>query len=108
MSLAMMANVALVGLNVLLAAVLLAVYARMLRALPARLTWGLVLFAGVLLVQGLVQLYFFVTMMELYAGGVEGLVLAQNAMATLALGFLSYVTLFPEGAAASSPPPADA
>ncbi|MBI2077642.1 MAG: hypothetical protein HYT80_04615 [Euryarchaeota archaeon] len=93
----MAGNVALVAANLLLMSTLLVVYGRMLRQLRAPLTFGLVAFAAILWIQNAIQLYFFATMMEYYAGGVEGLVLVQNALAALAGLFLLIVTLFPAG-----------
>lgn len=98
------ANALLVGLNTILLVTLLVLYARMLREVRSRFTLGLVLFAGVLLVHNLAQLYFYVTMQDYFAGGVVELVLVQNALATLAIGFLTYATLLPGGAARRAAP----
>ena len=93
----MAGNVALVAANLLLMTALLVVYGRMLRQLRAPLTFGLFAFAAILWLQNAIQLYFFATMMDYYAGGVEGLVLVQNALSALAGLFLVAVTLFPSG-----------
>lgn len=95
MTLAMTLNVVLVAINLLLLTVLLGVYGRMLRRIRTNLTLGLLAFASVLWIQSAVQLYFYATMMSYFAGAVEGLVLVQNALATLASAFLTFVTLFP-------------
>lgn len=105
MSAIMNANIGLVTLNLLLLSVLVVAYARMLREVRTPLTWGLLAFAGILAIQSGVQLYFFATMMSYYAGGVEGLVLVQNLLATLASGFLLAVTWFPGGLKRASPAP---
>lgn len=97
MSLAMTANILLVGSNLLLLSALLWLYARMLRQVRTQLTAGLLAFALILWLQNAVQLYFFATMMRYYDGAVEGIVLAQNVLATLASAFLLWVTLFPAG-----------
>lgn len=93
----MTVNAIVVTLNLVLLSGLLVLYGRMLKSVPTRFTAGLVLFAGVLWLQNAVQLYFFATMMAYYAGTVEGLVLIQNALGTLASLFLAYVTFRPEG-----------
>jgi hypothetical protein len=95
MALLMTINAVVVTANALLLAALIVLYARMLGSVPSRLTWGLLLFAVVLFVENVVQLYFFATMMPLYAGGVEGIILAQNALVLLAVVFLGWVTFFP-------------
>lgn len=103
MGLIMMINVAVVIATTLLLTGLLAAYAGMLRQAPSRFTWGLSLFAAALWFQAAVQLYFFATMMPLYAGGVESIILVQNLLAMLASGVLLAVTLRPMGAARATP-----
>lgn len=100
----MMINVGVVILNTLLLATLLTMYTRILREAPTRFTGGLLLFAGVLLLQNAIQLYFFAAMTDYYAGGVEGLVLVQNLLGTLAVAFLTYVTFRPVGASRTTTP----
>lgn len=102
MSALMLWNVLVVVANTLLLLGLVGLYARMLRQVRTRFTLGLLLFAGILLLQNLVQLYFFATMQMYYAGGVEALVLIQNGLATVASAFLAFVTFAPEARAAKA------
>lgn len=95
MTLAMTINGVLAATSALLAIVLVALYGRMLSHVRTRLTFGLFTFSALFLIQNVVQLYFFSTMMQYYAGNVENLILVQNALATGALAFLAYVTLSP-------------
>ncbi len=97
MGILMMANFAVVGINVVLLSVLLVLYGRMMRQAATRFTLGLLLFAGALWTQCAVQLYFMATRMPLFVGGLEGIVLAQNLLALLASAFLLSVTLNPVG-----------
>jgi hypothetical protein len=97
MSAVMTANIVLVVVNLVLMTTLLVLYGRLVREVRTLLTYGLLAFAGVLWLQNAVQLYFFATMMTYYAGGVEGLVLVQNGLATVAGVFLTLVNLFPDG-----------
>src|SRR5262245_40520265 len=98
----MMVNTGVVVLNTLLLTALLILFGRMVRQMPTRFTWGLVLFAAALWLESAVQLYFFATMMPYYQGNVENLVLVQNVLVTLAVGFLTYVTYSPAGGRAPS------
>ena len=101
MALVMTLNMVSVGLNTLLLATLILLYGRILREVRTQFTMGLLVFAAVLLVQHLVQLYFFATMMSYYTAGVDALVLVQNVLVTLALLFLVYVTWAPVGGEAA-------
>lgn len=103
MTLAMTLNFVLVAINLVLLTVLLVVYGRMLRRIRTNLTAGLLAFASVLWIQSAVQLYFYATMMSYFAGAVEGWVLVQNALATLASAFLTMVTLYPGAARRGTP-----
>ena len=100
------ANAAIAAVNALLLLVLLAVYTRMYGAVQSRFTLGLLFFAVVLLVHDAAQLYFYITMQDYFAGGVLHLVLVQNVLATMAVGFLTFATLVPS--AEPSTGPADA
>ncbi len=103
MSLWMDLNIVAVVLTTVLLTALLAVYVGMLRQARTRFTWGLLLFALALWFQAAVQLYFFATMMSLYAGDVERLVLVQNCLALVGSAVLLGVTLRPIGGKAPSP-----
>jgi len=95
MTLVMNLNAVVVAATALLLTVLLVVYGTNMRQAPSRFTGGLFLFGGALWFQAVVQLYFFATMMPLYAGGVEKLVLVQNLLVLVGSGVLLAVTLRP-------------
>jgi hypothetical protein len=95
MGVVMNLNIAVVILNVIILSGLLWTYAGMLRQASSRFTWGLLLFAGALWLQNVVQLYFFGTMMQYFVAGVQALVLVQNGLATVASLVLLTVTLRP-------------
>ncbi len=103
MALVMTLNMVSVAVNSVLLALLIWLYARILGEVRTRFTMGLMVFAAVLLLQHLVQLYFFLTMMDYYvaSGSVQGFVLVQNVLVSLALVFLVYVTWSPTGGAAT-------
>lgn len=103
MSLIMNANAVLVGVNLLLMSALLVVYGGLFRQVRSVLTAGLLAFASILWLQNAFQLYFFATMMDYYAGGIEGLVLIQNVLATVAGSLLLAATLFPGGLGRRAP-----
>lgn len=105
MTLAMNLNTVLVVANLLLLTGLLVMYGGLLRQARTRLTWALLLFALLLWFQNSVQLYFFATMMKLYAGDVEWLILVQNALATVASSLLILGTWRPGVAGAARPTP---
>lgn len=102
---AMMANFTVVGINTVLLTLLLVLYGRMLAQAFTRFTLGLLLFALALWSQCAVQLYFYVTMMPLYAGDMEAIILIQNALALLASAFLLTVTVAPVGRRAAEAEP---
>lgn len=105
MGAAMMANVAVVVVNTLLLTALMVLFGRMVRQVRSRFTMGLLAFAAILWLQNVVQLYFYATMMQYYVGQVETLVLIQNVLATIGVGFLTYVTFSPAGRARSTGAP---
>ncbi len=80
------------GINVLLVAGLLSVYADSFRKTRSLFTVGLLLFAVLFLVQDAVALYFAATMMPLYDPGVEGYVLAFTLLQTAAFAVLNWIT----------------
>ena len=82
--------------NVLLLGTLTVVWARNYRTFKTPLIAGLVVFSVVMLLQNLVALYFFQSGMRmLYAGDTlaQQVVLVMRALETVALAFLTYVTL---------------
>jgi hypothetical protein len=88
----MNATTALTGLNILLIAGLLFVYVRNLIKIRSNFTVGLIIFAGLFLVQNAVSFYFFITMMPYYAHGLEVHVFVLTLLQTVAFGIMSYFT----------------
>jgi hypothetical protein len=86
---------ALAGVNVVLLAVLTAVWVRNYRTFRTGLVAGLVAFGAVMLLENAVAIYFFFSMQSLYAGdpGVQQVVAVLRALQALALAFLTYVTV---------------
>nr|WP_276259724.1 hypothetical protein [Haloglomus sp. DT116] len=82
-------------LNSLALAGLLVVWLRNYRTFRTPMTLGLVAFAAVLLVENLVAVYFFFSMQSLFAMSTtaETAVLAMRALQSVALAFLTYVTM---------------
>ncbi len=82
-------------LNGLALAGLLTVWLRNYRAFRTSMTFGLVAFAAVLLVENAVAVYVFFSMNALFAmsPAAETAVLAMRGLQLLALAFLSYVTM---------------
>lgn len=85
----------LAGLNVLLLLALTGVWADNYRRLRTGMVAGLVAFGVVMLVENAAALYFFFSMRMLYSGdpGVQQAVAVLRGLQTLALAFLTYVTV---------------
>ena len=90
-----LAGMGLAAVNAVLLAVLTAVWVRNYRQFRTRLLLGLVAFGSVLLVENLVAVYFFFSMHSLYSmdPGVDMAVAVMRALETLAIAFLTYVTV---------------
>jgi len=95
MNTTLMAAVALSGLNSILLLALAVVWGRNYRTFRTPLTFGLIAFAAVLLLENAVAIYFFFSTAMLYSGdpAVRQAVLVMRALQLVALGFLTYVTL---------------
>ena len=89
------AAVALAGVNILLLALLTAVWTRNYRTFKTTLVLGLIAFAVAMLVENALALYFFFSMQSLYSGDphVQQAVLVLRAVQLVALAVLTYVTL---------------
>ncbi|WP_458209353.1 hypothetical protein [Haladaptatus sp. NG-SE-30] len=85
----------LAGVNVLFLLVLTGVWIRNYTLFKSQLVLGLVAFAGVMLAENAMALYYFVTMQGFYAMSpkVQQSVLILRALQFVALSFLTYVTL---------------
>jgi hypothetical protein len=80
------AGVALV--DAALSAALLIVYARVYWRVKAPFTVGLMMFAGLFLVQNLIAAYAYLSMMALFSDAVQPFMLAVMALEALALGVM--------------------
>lgn len=83
------------GISAVLLLVLTGVWLRNYRRFRTPMVAGLVAFGGVMLLENLVAIYFFFSMGMLYAGTPRAqlAVVALRALQTLALGFLTAVTV---------------
>ena len=83
------------GVNVLLLGVLTVVWGRNFRTFGSEMTAGLAAFGLAMLVENAVAIYFFFSTGMLYAGtpGVQQAVAVLRALQTVALVFLTYVTV---------------
>jgi hypothetical protein len=86
---------ALAGVNILFLLALTAVWLRNYRTFRTTLVLGLVAFAGAMLAENALALYFFFSMQSFYSGDphVQQAVLVLRGLQLVALAFLTYVTL---------------
>lgn len=92
MGLLMWVNVALAGLNALMALVLGAVYARNHRRIRSPMTLGLLLFAAFFVLHNLLVAYHFLAMMPEFLAVKEVWLTVEGLMQTGGLGALLYAT----------------
>ena len=71
---------------------LLYVYSKNLKRIKSKFTIGLFIFAVLFLLQNLVSLYFYLTMMEYYAPQVETHVFIFTLLQTIGFGILLKIT----------------
>jgi len=88
----MNATTILTAISVILLTMLLVVYFKNLKQMKSKLLLGLILFAAVFLVQNLVSLYYFVTMMNYYVSAVEIHVFILSLLQAIAFGVLLKIT----------------
>ena len=83
------------GFSVALLLALIAVWVRNYRTFRTPLTLGLIAFAGVLLLENVVAIYFFFSTGMLYSGDplAQRALLSLRALQVIALSFLTYVTM---------------
>jgi hypothetical protein len=86
---------AMAAVNVLLLGTLTVVWIRNYRTFGSSMIAGLVAFGLVMLAENAVALYFFFSMQMLYSGdaGVQQVVMVLRVLQTVALVFLTYVTM---------------
>lgn len=92
MTMLMYASVAGAGLNLAILGLLAFVYATSYRQIRTGFTLGLLVFAGLFVVQNAVTLWSYLTMMSYYAAGVELHVAVFTWAQTVGLAVLAYVT----------------
>lgn len=80
------------GVNLLLVAALFAVYLRMCLKTGSLFTLGLLIFAGMFLLQNAVSFYFFITMMPYFVPEVANYVLILTVLQTIAFAILNWIT----------------
>jgi len=93
MTILMWANVALVGVNLVLVALVAYVYARNYKEVRSPFTLGLLLFSAFLFLHNGLILYHLLTMMAVYAQLGEVFLLVENILQLVALGALARATL---------------
>lgn len=91
----MLVATALSSINVVFLAVLTVIWVRNYRTFGSDMTAGLAVFAFAMLMENIVAIYFFFSSGMLYADspGVQQAVASLRALQTIALAFLTYVTI---------------
>ena len=91
---AMLMNITtiLTGISTLLLLGLLYVYYKNLKSIKSKFTIGLFIFAGLLLLQSLVSLYYYLTMMDYYVPEVAVHVFILTFLQTIAFAILLKIT----------------
>ncbi|MBS3142225.1 hypothetical protein J4464_02440 [Candidatus Woesearchaeota archaeon] len=92
MALLMTLTTVVTAVNVLLIIALLNVYVRNMMKIRSGFTMGLFVFALLFLIENIVSLYFFVTMMPYYAMDIEGFVFVLKTLQMLAFATLTWIT----------------
>ncbi len=80
------------GINFLLALVLFGLYLKIYLRTRSSFTLGLLLFAGLFVVQNAVAFYFFITMMPYFVPQVASYVLSLTLLQTIAFIILNLIT----------------
>jgi len=92
MAILMTLTTILTAVSILILAALLHVYIRNLRKIKSNFTIGLLIFALLFLVQNIVSLYFYLTMMEYYVPAVELHVFIFTLLQTIGFAILLKLT----------------
>ena len=92
MEIQMMLSNILTGINLLLALVLFGLYLRMHLKARSSFTIGLLLFAGLFIVQNAVAFYFYITMMPYFVPEVASYALSLTFLQAMALAILNWIT----------------
>ncbi len=91
-SLIMNITTALTGISTILLLGLLFIYYKNLRKIKSNFTIGLFVFALLFLIQNIISLYYFITMMNYYAPEVEIHVFTLTLLQTIGFGILLKIT----------------
>lgn len=92
MAILMNATTVLTGISTLILIALCYIYSKNLRNIRSGFTIGLVVFAVLFLVQNVVSLYFYLTMMDYYVSQVEAHVFILTLLQTIAFLVLLKIT----------------
>ena len=91
-SMIMKVTTVLTGISTLLLGALIHVYIKNLRKIKSKFTIGLLIFAVLFLIQNLVSLYYFVTMMDYYSPEVEFHVFILTLLQAIGFAVLLKIT----------------
>ena len=91
-SLIMNTTTILTGISTILLLGLIYVYYKNLRKIKSNFTMGLLIFAILFLIQNIVSLYYFITMMDYYVPEVETHVFIFTLLQTIGFGILLKIT----------------
>ena len=91
-SMIMKVTATLTGISILLLLGMLYVYYKNLRTARSKFTIGLFIFAVLFLIQSLVSLYYYITMMDYYAPDVEVHAFILTLLQTIAFAILLKIT----------------
>jgi len=92
MTMLMSATTILTGASVLLLVGLLVIYLRNVRHVRSKLVVGLILFVVLLLIQNVVSLYYYVTMMPYYVVAVEPHMFIFSMLQTIAFSVMLWIS----------------
>lgn len=92
MAMLMKASFVLTILSVIFLLVLCYIYLKNLQKIKSKFTYGLLLFAAILLIQNLISLYFYIAMMSYYVPEVEMHVFLLSLLEAIALLILLFIT----------------
>ncbi|MDP3917202.1 MAG: hypothetical protein Q8Q42_02845 [Nanoarchaeota archaeon] len=82
----------LTGINLLILLALMCIYGKNWKRIHSGFTSGLFIFALLFVLQHVITIYFYITMMEYYSPQVTTNVLIQAILQTIAFGTLLYIT----------------
>lgn len=93
MSMAMYISISLTSANIILLVILTTIYIRNYLEIKAQFSLGLVTFAGILIVQKILTLYFMIDAMHDYADLLGFPLLVLESMQLFAFGILAFISI---------------